>query len=67
MISLVLEQPKAQKTFTMVGTIFTIAVVGIMSALALSTILKDPNDALSILARQTSLDKVKRFSYVTLT
>lgn len=67
MISLIPERQKALKAFTMVGTIFTIAVVGIMSALALSTILNGPNDQLSILARQTSLDKVKHFSYIALT
>jgi len=66
MISLTPGRQKALNTVTSVEAIFTIAVIGIMSVLALSTISNGPTDELTISAVNTSLDEIKRLSYIAL-
>ena len=52
MISFIHYKPKAASAFTFVEAIFTIAIIGIMSALALSAISNGARDANRIVARQ---------------
>jgi Tfp pilus assembly protein FimT len=66
MISLTPGRQKALKAIALVEAIFTIAVIGIMSVLALSTISNGPTDELTISAGNASLDEIKRLSYIAL-
>lgn len=67
MISLNLGRQKALKAIALVEAIFTTAVIGIMSVLALSTISNGPTDVLTILSGNTSPDENKCLSYIALT